>query len=750
MRLCLTSFILPMLLEAATPIRVCRFIGSEPVACSAITSGRYAANTTSGEYTVAIGVEYTHKIARIITDASHSTFIFGTRELPGTSEGARTYPSPAPSISIGVSAGLSDAFVIKLDPDGTPVFSAYVGGKGTDEGLTGAIDSSGNIYIAGQTSSVNFPVRNPIQGQMGAVKPAGFIVKLSPDGSRILYSTYFGGTLGSGVTDIDVDGADNLYLTGWTYSSDFPVTPNAFPARGQLDDARLVASGALIVPSSVAFVSKLNASGDRLIYSSYLNGGGYCSGGSSCLTRPPAASGRAIRVDSAGNAYVAGNANSGNFPTTEGAYQRGASLGSFLFKVNSSGSAIVYSTLLGGLVTDQITAMAIDGGGNAYVAGTTQNAQFPATPGALQDAFGGPKPIGLAPPPPDIFVTKVNPSGTGLVYSTFFGGTGFERPGGIAVDSAGKAWITGATASSSIQDMEGLFPHGGTFIAGLNSTGTALSYVGRFPKGATGGASLGNGITLDTSGRVYVAGDGLVSRLDLVAKPPFHLFGAGNAAGDSVELKVSPGEVVSVYGRGIGPVTPAMVKLDASGSVATNLADTQVLFDGVPAPLLYASDHQINAVAPFGLAGAESTSLRVVYKGISSQAIPLAVTALTPQIFRNPDFAARAINEDGTVNSQSNPARLGSVVAVWATGLGQLSPVGIDGKIYAGQSQTLLYPVIDPFVTYAGPAPGLISGISQVNFGLPSSLGYAADSFGIRITYPNSVSSETAFVFVKP
>jgi len=157
----------------------------------------------------------------------------------------------------------------------------------------------------------------------------------------------------------------------------------------------LIPAGVLVVPASLSFVSKLNASGDKLMYSSYLNGGPYCSGSSGCLSKPPAASGRAIRVDSAGNAYVAGNANSENFPTTEGAYQRGTSLGSFIFKVNSSGSGILYSTLLGGPATDQITAMAIDAGGNAYATGSTRNSQFPITPGALQVTHGGPN-TGLA------------------------------------------------------------------------------------------------------------------------------------------------------------------------------------------------------------------------------------------------------------------------------------------------------------------------------------------------------------------
>ncbi|HEU0004652.1 MAG TPA: SBBP repeat-containing protein, partial [Terriglobia bacterium] len=203
-------------------------------------------------------------------------------------------------------------------------FSSYLGGQGGDRGYGIALDSAGSVYITGETRSVNFPTVNALQSSYGGDRNDAFVTKLNASGTAILYSTYLGGSGGETAYDIDVDGAGNAYVTGTTYSTNFPTTPNAFQ--------RTIAGG------DEAFVTKLNAEGNALVYSTFLGG----SGGDD-------ASG--IALDSAGNAYVTGGTDSANFPTTAGAFQRtkgaGQSEDVFVTKINSQGSALVYSTYLG-------------------------------------------------------------------------------------------------------------------------------------------------------------------------------------------------------------------------------------------------------------------------------------------------------------------------------------------------------------------------------------------------------------------
>src|SRR5713226_9516189 len=208
-------------------------------------------------------------------------------------------------------------------------------------------------------------------------------------------------------------------------------------------------------------VSKLNSSGSALLYSTYL-------GGSSDAV------GQGIAVDSSGNAYVTGYTQSSNFPTTAGALQTtfGGLADAFVSKLNSSGSALVYSTYLGGGSTDFGFGIAVDSSGGAYVTGYTQSSNFPATAGALQTSFGG---------VPDAFVSKLNSSGSALVYSTYLGGSSFDSGQGIAVDSSGDAYVTGYTSSSNFPATAGALQttFGGgadAFVSKLNSGGSALVY----------------------------------------------------------------------------------------------------------------------------------------------------------------------------------------------------------------------------------------------------------------------------------
>ncbi len=538
----------------------------------------------------------------------------------------------------------TDVLVVKLDPDGQLVYTTYLGGKGADSATAIAVDSAGNAWITGHTGSRNFPLRNPVQTQ-----PAGgFIAKLSPEG-YLLFSTYFGGWNWDRVTAVAVDSAGAAYVTGQTFSRNFPVTPGAFQTTARVNNS-LPIMGA-------AFVSKFSPSG-QLVYSTYLGGDGYChTAGSHCLSQTLADAGTAIAVDAAGNAFVAGYSNRGGLPVTPGAIQQNTAA-VFVAKLNAAGSALIYLTGLGGSFYgpygdsqyDAASAIAVDAAGNAYVAGKTASKSFP-TQAAFQANFGGPIPSDVYEAPPyDVFVSKINPSGTALVYSTYYGGPGADVPSGLALDSQGNAYVTGTSEALNIA-ADPTLPQGSAFLIELNPAGSGLVYSTRLPKGAAE-----TDMALDGAGKLHLGGSaGLVSVLEPAGARSRTILAVSNAAAAHVSTLVWANELVAIYGQALGPATPASAALDASGSFPKSLADTQVFFDEIPAPLLYASERQINTIVPNGIAGRPTTRLRVVYKGETTRELTLAVGRAATEIFKNADGSAAALNQDGTPNSRGEP-----------------------------------------------------------------------------------------------
>jgi hypothetical protein len=329
--------------------------------------------------------------------------------------------------------GGEDAFVTKLDASGAALaYSTYLGGASSSasEGRGIAVDSAGSAYVTGSTNSSEFPTTpGAFDTTRGGFEDA-FVTKLEASGAALAYSTYLGGSnpltaadVGSGIA---VDGAGSAYVTGWTKSSDFPTTPGAF------DTAHSGGS------DPDAFVTKLEASGAALAYSTYLGGAG-------------GDFGEGIAVDSVGSAYVIGVTQSSDFPTTPGAFDTtlGGDFDAFVTKLDASGSALAYSTYLGGASTDAGSGIAVDSAGSAYVMGWTKSDDFPTTPGAFERTYGGNS---------DAFVTKLEASGAALAYSTYLGGAGNDVGfGGIAVDSAGSAYVTGYTSSSDFPTTPGAF-----------------------------------------------------------------------------------------------------------------------------------------------------------------------------------------------------------------------------------------------------------------------------------------------------
>ena len=321
----------------------------------------------------------------------------------------------------------TDPGVIKLAIDGAE--SMTIDGQGDLVLHTSGGDVLEHAPVVYQESG---GVRQPVSGQfvLEGDGQVGFAVGAYDHTQPLVidpvlsYSTYLGGTSLTACSGIAVDSAGDAYVTGTTYSTDFPTTAGAFQTS-------LGGGG-----NGDAFVTKLNPTGTALVYSTYLSGTNYdgCNG---------------IAVDTAGNAYVTGDTTSTDFPTTTGAFQttyRGGG-DAFVTKLNSTGTALVYSTFLGGTNGDGGLGIAVDTAGNAYVTGDTTSTDFPTTTGAFQTTYRGGG---------DAFVTKLNPTGTALVYSTYLGGTGDDVGFGIAVDTAGNAYVTGDTRSTDFPTTTGL------------------------------------------------------------------------------------------------------------------------------------------------------------------------------------------------------------------------------------------------------------------------------------------------------
>jgi uncharacterized protein (TIGR03437 family) len=617
--------------------------------------------------------------------------------LPAYSADFTTYiggTSPTQSIAVSAiatdSAGNtyvtgSNAFVTKLDLSGNIVFTASIGPIGS-YGNAIAVDRAGNIWVGGQTTANDFPLVNPLQSSGGY--GTGFLVKMAPDGT-VAYSSYLGGVLGnSGVNGVATDPNGNVYVTGFTDASDFPTTAGlpASPVTG---------SGP---PVYGLFAAKLNSTGQKILYSTVIAGMNCASCG---VPNVPRTVGIGIAVDGSGNAVVAGDTNSTDLPFNSGP---GAPPGPFVFKINAAGNELVYFIYLGYnasvgsfLFPDTAAAspIAVDASGNVYVAGYNQY---------------------------DGFATKLSPSGGTIGMINLLGGYP-SMPNGIALDSSGDIWATGTILlpfSSPARDES---------IYELNPDapdGVALLYSAQFPQGEAGQA-----IAIDPSGTVHFAGSsGFISTITPAQPFAPRALSIVNAASEQLSGTIAPGEIISIYGLGLGPAT-GMTAAPENGQFPTSLGGVQVLVNGSPIPLLYVSASQINAEIPSPLNGVEN---RIVVVQVMSNSAPLpdfrlAVTASVFGAFYSSGAYLAVTNQDGMVNSNTNPAKAGSYVSLWATGFGSVPGVTMDGSV-ATVANNYCDSCLITFVSfdfratetvqYAGPSPGLIDGLMQINVMIPT------------------------------
>ena len=458
---------------------------------------------------------------------------------------------------VGFELGRYDpARPLVIDP--VVVYSTFLGAP-LGEAVNGiAVDSAGQAFVAGSTTSSDFPV---IAGALQGAKGAGatddaFVAKFNPTGNGLVFSTFLGGSGADVATAIAIDAAGNTYVTGTTTSTNFP-TANALQA----------AKGA--GTTTDAFVAKLNTAGSALVYSTYLGGGGVDAG-------------RGIKVGPAGDAYVAGSTESTDFPTAN-AVQATRAPGlcptatvatnpcsdAFVARLNPAGSALVFSTYLGGAGPDVANGIALDAAGDAYLAGSTGSNNFPtATP--FQAAIGGGTcPVANIPAAlcTDAFVTKVLASGAALAWSTYLGGGAADSASAIALDAAGNPYVTGAAASTNFptaaafQGTKGGGPEPDAFVTKMATSGASLVYS-TFLGGLE--QDQGSAIAVDATGSAHVSGIAN-SELFPVERPVARL--GGNQ--EAFVARLNPagnGLIYSSHYGGIGSEDARAIATDGSGS----------------------------------------------------------------------------------------------------------------------------------------------------------------------------------------
>jgi hypothetical protein len=432
------------------------------------------------DFSTYLGGRDTDTSLAVAVDGAGNSYVTGlttSRNFPVTSGAFQTRLS-----------GSQEAFVAKFDPVGGLVYATYLGGNNSTEGFGIAVDQDGDAYVTGVTWATNFPIKNGFQTKPGGGSDA-FVAKLNPAGSALLYSTYLGGSgdensantayphAGAGIA---VDQNGNAYVTGGSGSSDFPLR-NSMP----------------VAAHHFAFVTRINTNAvgaASLVYSTFLS--------------ETFADGVGIAADNAGNAYVTGLADNGL--ATPGAFLTSGRM-AYVAKIDtdlSGSAALVYATYLGSssIVPE---AIAVDAAGDACIAGwvdTSPTPDLPTTANAFEPSPG--------PTSREAFVTELNPTGSGLIYSTYLGGGGYTVAYGVAIDGAGHIYVTGTTTSPSFPTANAFQPNlagpHDAFVVELSpaaATGPASLVYGSYLGGGGGSDQVGFGIAVDPYGDAYVTGE---------------------------------------------------------------------------------------------------------------------------------------------------------------------------------------------------------------------------------------------------
>ena len=686
-------------------------------------------------------------ISGIGHDASGNIFIVGTAN-----------DSPIPGHGV-------DIFAARLDPSATKVaYFVYLGGSGADSAQALAVDPQGNAYITGSTSSSDFPVTSGFSGPVPSNTLCPFAMKLDPNGA-VVYATFFAGAVFGYGQAIAADSGGNVIISGGTH------------AEG-------------------VFVTKLDASGTKTLFSLTNVGGNH------------------IALGPQGDIWISGSTTSTSYPTTPGAFQttftpsfscgpEGMCVPSFqqyVTRISADGTKLVFSTFITGTNGATNFGLAVDGSGNAYVTGTgayaptgapTQLSGYPfSVPATAADRTG-------------LFLTKLDPTGSKVLWSV--------RQGGnlVALDAGGNPVVGGSfvpVTGTAYSPPGSIFPPppptGNTPAACLPNglTVQSIAYVQSFSAqdGSTTVTRLlsatqatASAMAVEPDGRILLAGSTLFPDVPLTPGVVFSdavatrtAPGAFLAAFDMTQPAasqqlacvtdsatfwqvgpVAPGQLLSLFGNGLGPLTGVSGMAPGQTTAPTSLANVQITFDGFPAPLLYVSSSQINVQVPFAVSHQASTVMTVSIRPDAASAYApvaarmFAITPSSPSLFLDLSvmpmncsavpagafvFLAVALNSDGSRNGCGNPAKPGSTVTVFVNGVP--TPLSTQVRVWGGASSLAAGPLV--------PAPGTIAGVYQLPIQLPgtTAAGLQGVMLDVEITgipagpliYSNTIYQQTA------
>jgi uncharacterized protein (TIGR03437 family) len=674
----------------------------------------------------------------VAADAEGSTYLAGTR--------SSTYNRP---LHDGGPYSSYNPILAKVSQNGQTIFSNTLAG-GIAYAI--AVGPSGDLYLAGASIAVppsNFfdfnspgiPAIQPTDGALHSNPAYGFVARYKPDGAIV-----FVATLSAIPKALAIDSSGGVYMTG-VAASDFQTTPSSFQPTIKNAACRDLSQYVTGTGCFTAFAAKISPDGSTLLYATFLGGSAIDLG-------------LAISVNTAGSAYIAGTTVSADFPLYGAGIQsrRGGNGDIFVSQFDPSGGKLVFSTVIGGSGSDAAGGLAIDSSGSAYVAGTTSSPDFPVTESALQKSYGG----GAS----DGFILKLDTTGA-IIFSTFIGSAASDFAGPLLLNTDGRVYIV--VSSSPVNSF---LPTAGQriystllnrppadcdpwgVIVALNpKTGVIADFEGLvgFPGSVQLSADASGILHLFNSSSAtgdFVITDGqwagsnysyLLARLDFtrsdifqpacIANPAAHTYAASSSLTALYvgQRQLAAGEIITIGGKGLGPVVPWHVQ--PGRALPYQVAQTEVTLDSNPLPLISVSDTEISAVIPYSQPSGRNPASLMISNGEMQLTLTFGVAPWAGAVFAAMSGMALAVNQDGTANSPANPALRGSIVSLYATGMGPLVPplgdnlftplsppwssLTYDPELYIQPSQQQM-PVL-----YAGPAPGEVPGVYQLNVQIP-------------------------------
>jgi len=612
------------------------------------------------------------------------------------------------------STGTSWVQVVKTNPTGQLVASYRFGNRGSASGIQESanailVDPQGSVIVVGWGNAADFPTASSY-GPATSSDEVAFVVKLDSQLTGITAAAVIGGSQATvpqtWASAVSVDAAGNIYVGGGTSTLDFPTSAGAY---------QQTAPNFPINAFLVEFAPGLN----KIVFATYY---GFAITAQAADTLDSFGF-SSLAVDAAGDIVGLCDYSYG-YP--EGSYQGpipDAAATATIVKFAPGGASVVWADTLAGLgeYSESATSLALNSSGDVVVVGGGTASSPPA--GALQSCASG----------AGGFVAKLAGASGALDFFTNFG-CASRGVYSVTIGASDTIWITGQADSSSLPLAPVSSGSGSSYVAALARDGSSVEAW------YAAGGMFGQALASAPAGPVVLGTAGFLMLSSVSGGPS--VLGVANAAGSAASSVIAPEELVSFYGTGLGPATPLTVQV-VNGVVQNTLGGYQLLFNGVPAPLLYIGANQINAVVPWEVLGAYSASVALVTPAGTFPLADLSTRLSEPEIFHDPVSGyALAINQDGTLNSPSHPANAGEIVSIWGSGSGgPICPVcNVDGAIITAvdfvDNPALPVSVIATYglagggfvgswsleVDYAGPSPDEVSGLLQVNFRLPQPL----------------------------